>query len=117
MPLLLHQLPNISKPQNYCPILPKNLVTKLRETSELKKQQIVETEGAKDYVWVIKDKDVFPIQVSKGLNDGSFTEIRGNIKESDLVATGVNQSAPTDTKSTNPFMPKMPSKKKRLYKL
>lgn len=85
---------------------------KLRETNELKKQQIVETEGAKDYVWVIKDKDVFPIQVSKGLNDGSFTEIHGNIKEGDLVATGVNQSAPTDTKSTNPFMPKMPSRKK-----
>jgi HlyD family secretion protein len=85
---------------------------KLRETSELKKQQIVETEGTKDYVWVIKDKDVFPIQVSKGLNDGSFTEIRGNIKEGYLVATGVNQSAPTDAKSTNPFMPKMPSRKK-----
>jgi HlyD family secretion protein len=85
---------------------------KLRETSELKKQQIVETEGAKGYVWVIKDKDVFPIQVSKGLNDGSFTEILGNIKEGDLVATGVNQSAPTNSKSTNPFMPKMPSRKK-----
>jgi HlyD family secretion protein len=85
---------------------------KLLQTSELKKQQIVPTEGTKDYLWVIKDKDVFPIEVSKGLNDGSFTEIHGNVKEGDLVATGVNQSAPTDTKSTNPFMPKMPSRKK-----
>jgi HlyD family secretion protein len=85
---------------------------KLLATSELKKQQIVQTEGTKDYLWVIKDKDVFPIEVSKGLNDGSFTEIHGNVKEGDLVATGVNQSAPTDTKSTNPFMPKMPSRKK-----
>jgi HlyD family secretion protein len=86
---------------------------KLLATSELKKQQIVPTEGTKDYLWVIKDKDVFPIEVSKGLNDGSFTEIHGNVKEGDLVATGVNQSAPTtDSKSTSPFMPKMPSRKK-----
>lgn len=86
---------------------------KLLETSELKKQQIVETDGEKDYVWVIKDKDVFPIQVNKGLNDGSFTEISGNIKVGDLVATGVNQSAPAaDSKSSSPFMPKMPSRKK-----
>lgn len=85
---------------------------KLRTTSELKKQQIVQTEGTKDYLWVIKEKDIFPMEVSKGLNDGSFTEIHGNIKEGDLVATGVNQSAPTDTKSTNPFMPKMPSRRR-----
>jgi HlyD family secretion protein len=87
-------------------------IQKLLETSELKKQQIVETEGTKDYLWVIRGKDVFPIQVSKGLNDGSFTEIHGNIKEGDLVATGVNQSAPANAKATNPFMPKMPSRKK-----
>lgn len=85
---------------------------KLLETSELKKQQIVETTGTMGYLWVIKDKDVLPVQVTKGLNDGAFTQVTGNIKEGYLVATGINQSAPTDTKASNPFMPKMPSRKK-----
>ncbi|MES2517398.1 MAG: efflux RND transporter periplasmic adaptor subunit [Bacteroidota bacterium] len=85
---------------------------KLLENSELKKQQIVETTGTAGYLWVIKDKDVMPVQVTKGLNDGSFTEIIGNIQVGDLVATGLNQSAPTDSKSSSPFMPKMPSRKR-----
>ncbi|MEA5260463.1 efflux RND transporter periplasmic adaptor subunit [Arcicella aquatica] len=85
---------------------------KLLNNSELKKQEIVETNGTKGYLWVINDKDVIPVQVTKGLNDGAFTEISGSIKEGYLVATGINQSAPTETKASNPFMPKMPSRKK-----
>lgn len=86
---------------------------KIRETGELKKQQIAESEGVKSYIWLIKDQDVFPMQVQKGLNDGSFTEVSGDIKEGYLVATGLNLSAPTSTaKATNPFMPKMPSRKR-----
>ncbi len=87
---------------------------KLRTSSEVKKQEIIEVNGAKGYLWIIKDKDVFPIQVTKGLNDGSFTEINGNVNEGDEVATGINHSPiATDAKtSTNPFMPKFPSKKK-----
>ena len=89
-------------------------IQKIRQTSELKKQQIVEPNGTIGYLWIIKDKDIFPIQVTKGLNDGSFTEISGEIKEGDEVAIGVNHSptATDDQTSKSPFMPKFPSKKK-----
>lgn len=85
---------------------------KLQETSELKKQQIVAPTGTRGYLWIINDKDVVPVQVRKGLNDGSFTEISGPIQEGNTVATGINQSSPTDSKSSSPFMPKFPSRKK-----
>lgn len=85
---------------------------KILDNSELKKQEIVESNGSKGYLWVIKDKDVIPVQVIKGLNDGAFTQVSGNMKEGYLVATGINQSAPTETKTSNPFMPKMPSRRK-----
>jgi HlyD family secretion protein len=85
---------------------------KILDNSELKKQEIVETNGTKGFLWVIKDKDVIPVQVIKGLNDGAFTQVSGSMKEGYLVATGINQSAPTETKTSNPFMPKMPSRRK-----
>ncbi len=88
-------------------------IQKLKATSEIKKQQIIEVSGTEGYLWLIKDKDVFPQQVSKGLNDGSFTEINSNIKEGVAVATGINTSAPsTATKAKSPFMPSFPSRKK-----
>jgi HlyD family secretion protein len=88
-------------------------IQKLHTISEQKKQQIVEVIGAKSYLWLIKDKDVFPIQVSKGLNDGSFTEINGDVKEGDAAATGINtEPTSTDKKTKSPFMPSFPSRKK-----
>jgi len=92
----------------------KSWMLKLRLTNELKKQQIVEPEGTSGYLWIIKDKDIFPVEVTKGLNDGSFTEISGDIQEGYEVVTGINHSptaAETKT-SSSPFMPKFPSKKK-----
>lgn len=88
---------------------------KLRQTGELKKQQIVESNSTIDYLWLIKGKDLFPLQVTKGLNDGSFTEINGNIHENDEVATGINHSiaAKNEQQSQSPFMPKFPTTKKR----
>ena len=87
---------------------------KIRQAGELKKQQIAETNGGVGYLWIKKDKDIFPIQVTKGLNDGSFTEISGNIKEGDEVATGINHSptAAETQPSKSPFMPSFPGKKK-----
>ena len=87
---------------------------KLKAASEVKKQQIVEVKGGIGFLWVVSDKDVVPVQVNKGLNDGSFTEITGKILVGNIVATGINQNATPDdkSKSTSPFMPKFPSKKK-----
>ncbi len=87
---------------------------KLRENNELKKQQIVEADKTIGFLWVKKGPDVFPVQVTKGLNDGSFTEISGGILEGAEVAAGVNH-APTaaDVQSSkSPFMPSFPTKKK-----
>ncbi len=87
---------------------------KLKAASEVKKQEIVEIKGGVGFLWVVNKKDIEPVLVTKGLNDGSFTEISGNIQEGSLVATGINQNAPskTDGKQSSPFMPKFPSKKK-----
>jgi len=86
---------------------------KLQKNSELRKQQIVVTDGGQGYLWIIKDKDIYPIHVNKGLNDGSFTEISGDVKENYQVATGINQTASdqTTSKASNPFIPKFPKRK------
>jgi HlyD family secretion protein len=92
----------------------KSWIQKLRQSSELKKQQIVESNVTSGYLWIKKGMDIFPIQVTKGLNDGSFTEISGDIHEGDEVVTGINHSpAAADAKtSKSPFMPSFPAKKK-----
>jgi HlyD family secretion protein len=89
-------------------------VRKLRQTKELKKQQIVETNRKIGYLWIKSGIDIFPVRVTKGLNDGSFTEISGDVQEGYEVITGINHSATAaDTKaSKSPFMPSFPSSKK-----
>jgi HlyD family secretion protein len=89
-------------------------LNKLRQNGELKKQQIVESNGTVGFLWIKNGMDIFPKQVTKGLNDGTFTEISGDIHEGDEVATGVNHS-PTAAEvqtSSSPFMPKFPTGKK-----
>ncbi|HEX7412618.1 MAG TPA: efflux RND transporter periplasmic adaptor subunit [Bacteroidia bacterium] len=90
---------------------------KIRQTSELKKQQIVETNGTVGYIWVKSGEDIFPVKVTKGLNDGTFTEVSGDVKEGYEVAIGVNHSATaagaqSSQTSKSPFMPSFPTKKK-----
>lgn len=99
-------------------ILPDSIkkfwLQRLRQTGELKKQQIVEANGTTGYLWVKKDADIFPITVTKGLNDGTFTEINGNVKEGYDIVTGINHSATAGDAQTSksPFMPNFPTKKK-----
>ena len=85
---------------------------KIREIAELKKQQIVESNMSVGYLWIIKNKDIFPKQVTRGLNDGSFTEVNGSIAEGEEVVTGINSSATPKDKVKSPFMPTFPSRKK-----
>ena len=90
-------------------------IKKLRNVSELKKRQITDQAGAASYIWIKSEKDIYPVQVTKGLNDGTFTEITSAaLKENYEVATGINH-APTAAESqpsSSPFMPKFPSQKK-----
>jgi len=90
----------------------KYWIQKIQATTEIKKQQIVEQQGTIGYLWAVKDKDVFPVQVLKGLNDGSFTEVSGEIQEGFIIATGLNTTAPLTKAAQSPFMPKFPSRKK-----
>ena len=87
---------------------------KIRQASEIKKQQIVESDVTMGWLWIKKGIDIFPIQVTKGLNDGSFTEISGDIQEGYEVVTGINHapSAADAQPSKSPFMPSFPTKKK-----
>jgi len=85
---------------------------KLQQNSELKKQQIVELDHTEGYLWVKSEKDIFPVKVTKGLSDGTFTEISGDIREGEEVVIGINHSASaSETKSSSPFMPKFPKRR------
>ena len=91
----------------------KSWTKRIRQVSELKRQQIVETNKTSGYLWIKKGLDIFPIMVTKGLNDGTFTEISGGIHEEDEVATGINHSptAKDDKTSQSPFLPKFPTRR------
>jgi len=85
---------------------------KLQQTSELKKQEIVEPNGTLGFLWVVKDKEVVPIPVTKGLSDGTFTAIKGNVKAGQMAAVGINTAAVVAETKTSPFIPKFPKRKK-----
>lgn len=75
-------------------------------------------ELSKTYIWIKRENDVYPVLVVKGLSDGIFTEVSGDIKEGDQIVTGINTTAAAAqvTQSggqQNPFMPKFPSKPKK----
>ena len=89
-------------------------IKKLQQIHELKKQQIMDANKMIGFIWVKNGVDIFPVQVSKGLNDGTFTEIQGKINEGDEVVTGVNHgTVATETQgSKSPFMPTFGATKK-----
>jgi len=64
-------------------------------------------------IWIKKENGLFPAPVTAGISDATFTEVNGNIQEGDLVVTGIrydeNETANTQQ---NPFMPKMPQRKR-----
>jgi HlyD family secretion protein len=92
----------------------KKWLEKIQHDSELRKQEIQEADPTQGFVWVQNGKDIYPLALKKGLSDGTFTEVIGAIKENEEVVVGLNHSAVvTDKKSSSPFMPKFPSKKKK----
>ncbi|HXP49985.1 MAG TPA: hypothetical protein VN922_08530, partial [Bacteroidia bacterium] len=77
-------------------------------------------EQAFAYIWVKKENDIVPVPIKKGLTDGIYTEVNGDIREGDMVVTGLNSSAassqaavPASSGTQNPFMPKFPTKPKK----
>jgi multidrug efflux pump subunit AcrA (membrane-fusion protein) len=60
---------------------------KLQQKIDLKKQEIGESNQVAGYIWLKKEKDIFPVAVAKGISDGVFTEITGDVQEGDEVVT------------------------------
>jgi len=90
------------------------------QTQEVANKVILSTEEmAKTYLWIQRGADIFPISVTKGISDGIFTEVSGDLKVGDKVVTGINSSsaaaeqASQSTGQQNPFLPKFPTHPKK----
>lgn len=64
-------------------------------------------------IWVKENNKLFPIRVKTGLSDGSYTEVEGNVKVDEEIATAIVNNSTTATQATttqtqNPFAPQMP---------
>lgn len=75
-------------------------------------------ELSRTYLWIQHGGDIYPVSVTKGLSDGIFTEIMGDVKVGDKVVTGVNSSAAAEQASKgsgtqNPFLPRFPTRTKK----
>lgn len=68
------------------------------------------------YLWVKNGNEIYPVAILKGLSDGIYTEIKGNIKVGQEVVTGINHSEASTDKSTkqNPFLPKFPNRSRKI---
>jgi HlyD family secretion protein len=94
----------------------------VKRSIEVRIQQVANKiieEQPYSYIWINRGSDIFPVPVKKGLTDGIYTEVSGNIKEGDLVVTGLNSSAAsaqassTSSGTRSPFMPNMQQKPKK----
>ena len=63
-------------------------------------------------VWVRDGDKVRPVIVETGITDGTFTEIKNGLKLGDEVVTGIETSLSSSSGGANPFMPKMPARRK-----
>lgn len=72
--------------------------------------------GKERTVWIRSGKDIRPVQVTTGLNDGVMTEIvSGDLKEGDEVIVGIAPVLSKKSGSANagsPFLPKPPQRQK-----
>lgn len=66
------------------------------------------------YLWVLKDKMIYPKKVRKGISDETFVEVSGDIKNGEEIVIGINNKEGESSATVqNPFMPKFPSRKTR----
>ena len=68
-----------------------------------------------DKVWVKKGIEVFPVLIETGITDGTNIEVKKGLKPDDVVILSMSSSVSNGAQknaTTNPFMPKPPSRKK-----
>lgn len=59
-------------------------------------------------LWLLKDNELQPVEVTAGISDGVLTEVSGsNIKEGMTVVTGISQTNRKVDSTTNPFTPQL----------
>jgi HlyD family secretion protein len=72
-----------------------------------------EREPKARYIWVKDGEKVRPIKVNASISDGAFTAIESpEISDGMEIVIGVETLSANAGKTTNPFMPKMPQRRK-----
>lgn len=98
-------------PQKYIQKHPSIAGTRELNMNNSREQDIIENSGAyvkqtSGFVWVIKDNQIHPVKVKLGLSDGNYTEVSGNIRPGEWVATGVSTGGYSEAgPARSPFMP------------
>ena len=65
------------------------------------------------YIWVEEGNKVRPIKVTASISDGAYTAIEApDLKENMEIVVGTEILTTKDNKTSNPFMPKMPQRRK-----
>ena len=114
LPYLTANLSFIVKQSKGVLTVPNSALRWVPDVSMLAEGVNTEIPEGKRLVWVqAPENKVKPIAVSIGINDGAYSEVSSpEIKEGMKVITG-GEIAKGKTTSQNPFMPKMPQRKKR----
>ena len=114
LPYLTANLSFIVKQSKGVLTVPNSALRWVPDVSMLAEGVNAEIPEGKRLVWVqVPENKVKPIAVSIGINDGAYSEVSSpEIKEGMKVITG-GEIAKGKTTSQNPFMPKMPQRKKR----
>ena len=114
LPYLTANLSFIVKQSKGVLTVPNSALRWVPDVSMLAEGVSAEVPEGKRLVWVqAPENKVKPIAVTIGINDGAYSEVSSpEIKEGMKVITG-GEIAKGKTTSQNPFMPKMPQRKKR----
>ncbi len=114
LPYLTANLSFIVKQSKGVLTVPNSALRWVPDVSMLAEGVSAEVPEGKRLVWVqAPENKVRPIAVTIGINDGAYSEVSSpEIKEGMKVITG-GEIAKGKTTSQNPFMPKMPQRKKR----
>ncbi|MBS1979426.1 MAG: efflux RND transporter periplasmic adaptor subunit [Bacteroidetes bacterium] len=89
----------------------------IKKNGEVNRIRTTETIGSnpqEGVLWLSDGQEIYPEKVQTGINDGTYIEVIGNgLKSNDVIVTGINHSTETSTSTSNPFMPKMPTRRGR----
>lgn len=57
------------------------------------------------YVWLLRDNDLYPVEITTGLSDGNYIEVRGAIKEGQEIVLAQQAGGQEGGQPKSPFMP------------